>query len=125
MADSLGIATEVMRVLVVDDEALVCWSLGEALTAQGYDVATAGEGRAALELLAGSGRNPDVVLLDYRLPGRDGLTLLPEIQALAPRARVVLMTAYGSPELLARAQALGARVIDKPIDIDRVAELVA
>jgi CheY-like chemotaxis protein len=126
MGKHVAVATKGLRILIVDDESLVRWSLDEALTGCGHSVMTAAEGRAALRLLAGGARDPDVVVLDYRLPGDDGLTLMPAIRALAPAARVVLLTAYGSPEVEARALALGAeRVINKPIDIDDVAQLVA
>ncbi len=114
-----------LRVLVVDDESLVRWSVGEALMARGHHVDTAVDAQAAVRLLSDGGRDPDVVLLDYRLPGIDGLALLPRIRVLAPRARVVMMTAYGSPEFTGRALALGAmRVVDKPIDLDDIVELV-
>jgi DNA-binding NtrC family response regulator len=115
-----------LRILVIDDESLVRWSLDEALTACGHTVLTAADGRAALGLLADGARDSDVVVLDYRLPGDDGLTLLPKIRALVPTARVVLLTSYGSADLEARAHALGAaRVVHKPIDMDDVAGLVA
>ena len=121
-----AVATKGLRVLVVDDESLVRWSLDEALSGQGHEVATAAEGRVAMELLTGRMRDPDVVVLDYRLPDDDGLALLPKIRALAPASRVVLLTAYGSPEVEARALELGAeRVFHKPIDMDDVGQLLA
>ncbi len=126
MGTHTAVATKGLRVLVVDDESLVCWSLEEALTGQGHEVATAAEGRVALALLAGRMSDPDVVVLDYRLPDDDGLALLPKIRALAPATRVVLLTAYGSPEVEARALELGAeRVVHKPIDMNDVGQLVA
>jgi DNA-binding NtrC family response regulator len=115
-----------LRILVVDDESLVRWALQEALGAAGHQVATARDGETTLALLADGARYPDVVLLDYRLPRIDGLELLPRIHALAPASRVILITAYGSPEVRARALALGAcRVVDKPIDMDQLDELIA
>jgi CheY-like chemotaxis protein len=113
-------------VLVVDDESLVRWSLGEVLAACGHIVVTAADGQTALGLLSAGERNPDVVLLDYRLPEIDGLTLVPLIRARAPGARIVVVTSYGSLDVVHRALALGVeRVVDKPIDIADVAELVA
>lgn len=115
-----------LLVLVVDDEPLLLWALSEALAARGHEVLTAGDGAAALALLSGLSRRPDVILLDYRLPGEDGVALLPAIRGASPASRIIMVTAYGTPELETRALAFGAlRVAQKPIDMDRVADLVA
>lgn len=119
-------AAAALRVLVVDDESLVRWSLEEVLNALGHRVECASDGLEAARMLSEAALPPDVVLLDYRLPGGNGLTLVPKIRAVAPKSRIILMTAYGSPDLVAHALALGVdRVVDKPIDVDEVAELVA
>ena len=82
-------------ILIVDDEQLIRWSLSERLQQEGYrtvEAATAAEARAAL-------RDPvDLVLLDYRLPDGDGLTLLKEIKQADPDTLVILLTAYASVE---------------------------
>ena len=115
-----------LLVLVVDDEPLLLWALSEALAAHGHEVLTAGDGAAALALLSGSSRRPDVILLDYQLPGTDGVALLPVMHGVSPASRIIMVTAHGTPELERRALAVGAlRVAQKPIDMDRVAELVA
>ena len=62
------------RILVVDDEKLIRWSVGERLQRDGYEVLSAESGEQALELVASSA--PDVMLLDVRLPGIDGLATL-------------------------------------------------
>jgi DNA-binding NtrC family response regulator len=119
-------APRTLNILVVDDERLVRWSLTEALVARGHTVISAGDGRSALDAIAGGMPRPDVVLLDYRLPEVDGLEVLPDLRALSPESRVVLMTAFGTPEVTMRARALGAvRVVDKPIDLDDVEDLLA
>ena len=115
-----------VSVLIVDDEPLIRWSLAETLTDQGYGVLEAADGQGAVEALKDTPRPVDVVLLDYRLPDSNNLQLLATIRAVSPRSRVVLMTAYGTPEVAAEALRLGAVcVVNKPIEMQEVATLVA
>lgn len=112
-------------VLIVDDEALIRWSLTEMLSDQGYAVVEAGDGKTALAIL----RNPpspiEVIMLDYRLPDLNGLQLLAAIRGVSPHSRVVMMTAYGTPDIAAEAMRLGAvNFVDKPIEMRDVAGLV-
>ena len=112
-------------VLIVDDEALIRWSLAEMLSDQGYAVLEAGDGKSALAIL----RNPpcpvEVIILDYRLPDLNGLQLLAAIRGVSPHSRVVMMTAYGTPDVAAEAMRLGAvNFVDKPIEMRDVAGLV-
>src|SRR5262245_13234384 len=88
-----------LDVLVVDDELLIRWSLTETLTAAGHVVAEAVDKRSALQTLKDAPRSPDVVLLDYRLPDSNDLELLGEIRRIAPDAQVIMMTAFGTPEI--------------------------
>jgi DNA-binding NtrC family response regulator len=107
------------RVLVVEDESLMRWSVAQALTGRGHTVVEAADGAAAMRLLEET--PADVVLLDYRLPDSDDFALLRDIRRLAPATPVVLMTAFGTPELSDRARALGASdVLQKPFDVFRV-----
>ena len=115
-----------VSVLIVDDEPLIRWSLAETLTDRGYGVLEAGDGRGAVEALSDAPSPIDVIMLDYRLPDSNGLQLLARIRALSPGSRVVLMTAYGTPEVLAEALRLGAVcVVNKPIEMHDVADLIA
>ena len=79
MARSIRTLTTMPKatVLVVDDEALIRWSLTERLKAEGYEVLEAGTGHAAREKLP---EGVDLVLLDYRLPDTDGVTILRQIK---------------------------------------------
>ena len=112
--------------LVVDDELLIRWALGEALAAADYEAAgacNAAEARAAFHQGA---RRPDVVLLDFRLPDSDDLVLLTAIRREAPTVPVVLMTAHGTPDLLRGALDLGAfRVVSKPFEVHYMVALVS
>jgi len=112
------------RVLVVDDEALIRWSVSETLTEHGCNVVEAGDACAAKA--AASTGHFDVVLLDFRLPDSDDLSLLASIRRAIPDAQVIMMTAFGRPEVVDGALELGAyRVISKPIEMDALAGLVA
>ena len=115
-----------LRVLVVDDEPLIRWSVSETLADRGYEVVETGDARSARSAVDAADDTFDVVLLDYRLPDSDDLELLASIRALSPRAQVILMTAFGKPEVVRGALDLGAfRVISKPFEMDAIAELVA
>jgi len=114
------------RVLVVDDEPLIRWSLAETLGDSGYQVVESSDGRGAKGAVEAATREFDVVLLDYRLPDSEDLSLLATIRRLAPHTQVILMTAYGSPEVVSGALNLGAfRVVTKPLEMQDVARLVA
>jgi DNA-binding NtrC family response regulator len=114
------------RVLVVDDEPLIRWSLAETLADRGYEVVETGDARGA-RATAGSETNGfDVVLLDYRLPDSDDLGLLASLRRLSPKAQIILMTAFGTPEVVRGALDLGAyRVVGKPFEMQTIADLVA
>ena len=112
-------------VLVVDDEALIRWSLSEALGERGYLVTEAGNAKRAVQSIEEALEPFDVVLLDYRLPDSADLRLLATIRQLAPTSQVIMITAHNSPELARGAAALGAfRVISKPFDMETLTALV-
>lgn len=113
------------RVLVVDDEPLVRWSVAETLRARGYDVSEAGDAKTALHMLTADPEAADIVLLDLRLPDSSDLRLLAMLRGLAPTTPIILMTAYGTTEVVERALQLGAfRVIDKPFELNELAPLI-
>src|SRR5436190_3631557 len=85
-----------LRVLIVDDEPLIRWSMAETLVQTGHAVTEAGDARETVQCLA-LGPTPDVILLDYRLPDSNDLTLLETIRRVAPSSAVVMMTAFGTP----------------------------
>jgi DNA-binding NtrC family response regulator len=116
--------TRTFNVLVVDDEALLRWSLAEILRRHGHTVTEATSANAAREALTGSGQPFDLVFLDYRLPDSSDLRLFEEIRRRIPRGAVVLMTAYGTPEVVHRALQRGAYcVLTKPFDMHEIAAL--
>jgi|SRR5215475_1845749 len=111
------------RVLVVDDEPLIRWSVAETLADRGYEVVETGDACGARAEVTADGF--DVVLLDFRLPDSDDLGLLKSLRALSPRAQIILMTAFGTPEVVRGALDLGAyRVVGKPFEMQTIADLV-
>jgi len=105
-------------ILVVDDEALIRFSLKERLQQEGYTVREAGsvkEGREQCD------PEVDLVLLDYKLPDGDGLQLLRHIKSSQPDVLVVLMTAYSSVENAVEAMKHGAyHYVNKPFNMDEL-----
>jgi CheY-like chemotaxis protein len=95
------------RILIIDDEQHIRETMQLALEAVGYQVETAADGLEGLEKFA-AGEAWDLVLLDQRMPGMDGLEVLPRMRERDPSARVVMVTAYGTIELAVDAMKAGA-----------------
>ena len=95
-----------LRILIVDDDEALRESLALVLAAESYEVLAAADGEAALALLE---KGPaDVVLCDLRMPGVDGLELLPQLARRLPGATLILMSAHGGPDLAIEAMQRGA-----------------
>jgi two-component system response regulator AtoC len=94
------------RLLIVDDDDSLRESLALVLGAEGYEVALAAHADEALARLDDA--LPEIVLCDLRMPGRDGLSLLPELARRRPDATLILMSAYGTEELALEAMRRGA-----------------
>ena len=111
------------RILIVDDEQLVRWSLRERLTASGFDILEAGLASEALERL--STIEVDLVLLDFKLPDGDGLSVLKRVKEAAAETQVIMMTAFSTVENAVEAMKLGAyHYVNKPFNLDEVVMLV-
>ena len=94
------------RILVVDDEKLIRWSVGERLQRDGYEVLSAESGEQALEIVAA--QQPDLMLLDVRLPGIDGVTTLQRALAVHPEVAVLMMSAHSTVDVAVEAMKHGA-----------------
>jgi DNA-binding NtrC family response regulator len=108
-----------LRVLVVEDEMLIRWSIAETLAHAGHVVIEAEDGAAALRALTDAAEAFDAVVLDFRLPDSSDLRLLATIRRLSPASTLILMTAYGTEEITSGALELGAyQVIHKPFEMN-------
>jgi DNA-binding NtrC family response regulator len=114
----------VLHILVVDDERLVRWAIAETLADKGYDVLEAGDAASARRAMQSTDAPPDLVLLDLRLPDSNDLALASQMRAQAPQMPIVLMTAYGTPEIFSQAAALGIATVNKPFDMGDLASIV-
>src|SRR5687767_9572979 len=109
-------------ILVVDDEALIRWSLTERLKSEGYEVLEAETGGAALEQLP---EGVDLALLDYKLPDTDGVSVLRKIKEFDPDILVIMLTAFASVETAVEAMKLGAyHFANKPFNLDEIVAVV-
>ncbi len=104
------------RVLVLDDERLVRWSLGQRLRASGWDVIEAASAGEATQAAA-----PDAAILDYKLPDGDGIGVLKRLRHVDPDLPVIMLTAHQDTEIIVEAIKAGASdYITKPFELDDV-----
>jgi two-component system nitrogen regulation response regulator GlnG len=105
------------RILIADDEDSLRWVLVKALEQAGYDVVAVKDGEAALRAFAAE--PVDLVFLDIRMPGLDGLSVLARLREREPDAQVVVMTAHGTMDTAIQAMQHGAYdYLGKPFDLD-------
>lgn len=113
------------RILIIDDEEHIRRMMRLTLEAAGYTVGEAGDGLAGLEVF-GDGSEWDLVVLDQRMSGIDGLETLRRLKDARPDARVVMATAYASIELAVDAMKLGAvDFVRKPMTPETLRHAVA
>ena len=111
--------TEDARVLVVDDEPMVCLSLCNWLQEENYFARAAEDGPKAVNAVREE--NWDIILLDLRMPGMDGMEVLKKIKEIAPQSVVIMMTAYASIPSAVEAMKEGAYdYIVKPLDVEQL-----
>lgn len=111
------------KIMVVDDEHLIRWSLEQNLKKQGYDVCTAGTGEDALRMAREE--QPELVLLDYHLPGINGLEVLQRLKEIDEEVLVIMVTAQGGLETAVNTMRHGAYdYINKPFNLDEMAIVI-
>lgn len=111
------------RILIVDDQLGIRLLLNEVFQKEGYEIYQAANGIMALEVA--DRYSPDLVLLDMKIPGMDGMKVLKRLKDMNSSITVIMMTAYGDQEMINEAKRLGARThITKPFDIGELANTV-
>jgi len=111
------------KILVVDDEELIRWSLEQNLSDEGYQVLTAGTGEDALRVVREE--LPDLIFLDLQLPGISGMEVLQKVKEISSDIIVVIITALGVVEMVVKAMKLGAYdYINKPFNLDELSLIV-
>ena len=111
------------RVLIVEDEKLIRWSIKSRLEENGYVVSEVDSGKKAFDLL--DEEDFDLMLLDFRLPDTTGVEILRRVRQEAPETSVVMMTAYGTVESAVEAMKLGAfDYLTKPVNLDELTVIV-
>ncbi len=114
-----GVAAEGSSLLLVDDDATFCRVLAQALTRRGFIVAAAHDSATALQTAQTD--PPEYVVLDLNLAGDSGLMLIPELLAVEPATRIVVLTGYASIATAVKAIKLGAiNYLPKPADADQI-----
>lgn len=110
-------------ILIVEDEAIMRESLRDWLADGGYEVKTAEEGEQALKTMAE--QDFDVVILDLRLPGKDGIEVLREARIKRPQLKGIVITAYPSVQTAVEAMKEGAlEYLPKPVDLNKLEKLI-
>ena len=110
------------KVLVVDDDRLICWSLKRALMRAGYAVSVTNSGEEASEILQKN--SFDLVITDFKMSGINGLEVLEEVKRCCPPAKSILMTAFGSDAIEEQAKKYGAGYVTKPFQVSEFVEYV-
>lgn len=107
------------KVLIVDDQYGIRVLLFEVFGKEGYETFQAANGKEALDIV--HNHAPDLVILDMKIPGMDGLEILREIKKIDSEIKVIMMTAYGELDMIKEATELGALThFTKPFDIDEL-----
>jgi CheY-like chemotaxis protein len=105
-------------VLIIEDESILSHAMRDYLTRRGYEAVVAGSGEEGLKLLRDS--EMDLVVLDYQLPGIDGIDVLRQVKQAAPATEVVMVTAHGSEKIAVEAMRAGSfDYLTKPVAVDR------
>ena len=108
-------------ILIIDDEQIIRYLLDTLLSRKGYTVVLAESGQKGPELFRRA--SPDLIILDLKMPGMDGLTVLREIRTLDLQKPVVIMTGYTSADAEKQARELGVtEFINKEFSLHRLGD---
>ncbi|EIF15055.1 Spo0F [Bacillus sp. 5B6] len=111
------------KILIVDDQYGIRILLNEVFHKEGYQTFQAANGIQALDIV--TKERPDLVLLDMKIPGMDGIEILKRMKMIDESIRVIIMTAYGELDMIKESKELGALThFAKPFDIDEIRDAV-
>ena len=111
------------KVLVVDDEESIIWIFRKLVESLGHDCLSAPTAEKGIEIARAE--QPELIFMDVKLPGMDGLTALEEVRRVAPRSKYVVITAHGTLDTAVRAMKLGAvEHLYKPVELDEARTLI-
>jgi DNA-binding NtrC family response regulator len=117
--------SEPFKILVVDDEKSILKRCVRLLDRQGYEVVGAAESMASLQMIESQGMTFDLMIVDIRMPGIDGLELLERVKAVDPSIEVIMMTGYSTVETAVKAMKNGAYdYLTKPFEVDEFLHVV-
>ena len=115
--------SRVAKILVVDDEESIIWIFRKLIEGMGHAYLSSATAEKAIEIARAE--QPELVFMDVKLPGMDGLSALEEVRRVSARSKFIVITAHGSLDTAVRALKLGAvEYLAKPIDLDRARSLV-
>ncbi|UCG78275.1 MAG: sigma-54-dependent Fis family transcriptional regulator [Nitrospirota bacterium] len=107
------------KVLIIDDEKLLRWSLNQNLTNAGYSIIEAADGTEGIKRF--NDESPDIVLLDIHLPDISGINVLEKIKSMTSQAIVIMITAYGDIQTAVKTIKLGAYdFVEKPFNMEKL-----
>ncbi|MFB9760202.1 MULTISPECIES: response regulator [Bacillaceae] len=111
------------KILIVDDQYGIRILLNEVFQKEGYQTYQAANGFQAIDIVLND--RPDLVVLDMKIPGMDGIEILKRVKEIDKDIKVILMTAYGELDMIQEAKDLGALMhFAKPFDIDEIRQAV-
>lgn len=123
MLNEGGIGLSKKKILIVDDQYGIRVLLDEVFSKEGYATFQAPNGKQALAIA--ESERPDLVILDMKIPGMDGLEILKHLKKLDASIQVIMITAYGELDLIEEAMRCGALThLTKPFDIDELRKVV-
>ena len=112
-------ARSVLSVLLIEDEPVLAKNICRYLIRYGFEVRMAATAEAGLSEIEAF--KPDIIVLDFNLPGMNGLEALAKIRAIDPQIKVIMMTGYGSIDLAVKAMKAGAcHFVTKPISVGKL-----
>src|SRR5260221_9628631 len=111
------------HVLIVDDEETICWGVSRLLQSEGHEASVASSAEEALAAIEQSA--PDLIVMDVRLPGLDGLAAMRQLREEGNEVPIVVITAFGNLETAVGAMKAGAiDYLPKPFDLEQAATVI-